>query len=750
MWLGLRALFALRSDLAAQAEEAIQDTTRYLILGTYAVCVACYALIAVTPWWTAHVPGIWLICIGYGATCLLALKLLPRHILAGQTVWLAGLTLSVAVSIGIHHSPAIAVLLPLIPMAAALCVGWPAAALLEVAVAVLAWSPLLEPVSPLATPDNSLRVVVTVAGALGAALGWGTAQAIAGIVHWALHSWEKARTTTEEARDQRLEMKQVQEDLILANQELSRLSDKLKQMWQIAQEARQAKAEFVANVSHELRTPLNMIIGFAELITNAPRVYGRSLPPTLLADIDAIHANAQHLARLVDDILDLSQVEAGRMALSKAWASLPAIIEEAAEEVRPLYDSKRLYVRIDAQADATPVYCDATRIRQVLLNLLSNAGRLMERGGAHIRAEWQPDQVVVSVSDTGPGIAAEEVPRLFQPFSQLDASIRRSQGGSGLGLSISKQFVEMHGGRIWLESQVGKGTTFHFSLPVGLPLAEPAGEGTAATRYLSAEAEFRMRTRRFKAPLPQSMPRFVVVEKGRELSRLVERYLEDVQVDSTEGTAQALELLRQVSASAILVDGFSDGDLPALEKGLARLPGAPPVVTCWLAGDDLAARELGVARYLPKPVTRRQLLSSIEDIGDSLRTILLVDDDPEVLRLFTRILYSGEKNYRILRATTSARALHLLRSERPDVMILDLVMPGVDGFGVLHQKAQDPGIRDIPVIVASAKGLSAGPMRTDRIAVTSYGGLPLTDLLTCIRVVAGIKPEASGERPSAR
>ena len=749
MWLGLRALLASRSDLAAQAEEALHDTTRLLILGTCAVCIVSYGLIVVTPSWTAHVPGIWLTCICYGAACLLALRLLRRHIVAAQSVWLAGLTLSVALSAHLHHAPAVATLLVLVPMAAALTIGWPAAILVEAAVAVLAWSPLLGVTSLVSNSVGLFPAVVTIAGALGAALGWGAAQALAGIVHWAVRSWDQARATTEEVRNQRLEMKQVQEDLVLANQELSRLSDKLKQMWQIAQEARQAKAEFVANVSHELRTPLNMIIGFAELMTNAPRVYGRSLPPALLADIDAIHANAQHLARLVDDILDLSQVEAGRMALSKAWASLTAIIEEAVQEVRPLYDSKRLYVRVDVPAAAPQVYCDATRIRQVLLNLLSNAGRFMEHGGTYIRAEWQPDQVVVSVSDTGPGIPAEEVSRLFQPFSQLDASIRRRHAGSGLGLCISKQFVEMHGGRIWVESELGKGTTFHFSLPTGLPLAEPPGEDAAATRFLSAEAEFRVRTRRFKAPLPRSMPRLVVVETGQELSRLLKRYLEDVQVESIEDGHQALEMVRKVPVSAVLVNGFCDSDLPSLDRALARLPGAPPVITCWLAGDDLVARELGIARYLPKPVTRRQLLSAIEAIGSPVQTVLLVDDEPEVLRLFTRMLYSGERRYRVLRATTGARALHLLRCEKPDLMIVDLVMPDVDGLQLLHEKAADPAIESIPVIAVSAKGLSAGPMRSDRIAITSYGGVPLADLLACVRMVAGIGLEAAAVPPKA-
>ncbi len=741
MWLGLRVLWTSRGSLAAEAAELLHHTMHLLILGTCVVFAVCYAIVAVAPWWTERVPSAWFICVCYGAVCLLSLRLLPKNLLAGQAVWLAGLTAAVALAMVLQRDYMIAIVLVLVPLLAALTVGWPAAVLAEAMVAVLVRLPFLG-FTQLSAPAGSFTITVIVTSALGAVLGWMTAQAITSTAYWSLRGWEQAHKTLEEARDQKLEMKQVQEDLVLANQELSRLSDKLKQMWQVAQEARQAKAEFVANVSHELRTPLNMIIGFAELMTGAPRVYGRSLPPTLLADIGAIHANAQHLARLVDDVLDLSQVEAGRMALSKSWASLSAIIEEAAQEVGSLYDSKRLGLRTDVQADMPPVYCDATRIRQVLLNLLSNAGRFMEKGDVCIRARCQADGFVVSITDTGPGIPAEDIPRLFQPFSQLDASLRRSQGGSGLGLSISKQFVEMHGGRMWLESEVGVGTTFYFSLPMEAPVPTASGETDAVRRSLNTEAQYRMRTRRFRAPLPRSMPRLVVVEKDHTLSRFLGRYMEDVQLETVEEVEELLELLRRVPASAVLVDGFGHSDLALLDQEFARLPYAPPVVTCWVTGDDVAARELGIARYLPRPVTRQQLLSSVEGIGKEVRTILLVDDEPEVLRLFTRILYSAERGYRVLRATTGARALHLLRTEQPHLMILDLVMPGMDGLQVLREKALDPTIQHIPVIVASARGLSNEPMRTDRIAVTSYGGLAVADFLACIRAVTGITADA--------
>lgn len=738
MWLSLRALSASQGDRSSEAIELRHDIIRFSIVGTWTFCAICYAAVAVAPWWTSYVPGFWLTCLLYGAACLLAYRLLSKDHLAGEAVWLGGWTASVALAMYLYHDPHIAVLLILVPMLAALTTGWLAAALAEVVVAGIVLLPLLHS-TPFPRPGGSLALTIIIAGGLGGIVGWGVAQAVARMAQWLLQSSDLARKTLEEVRDQRLEMKQVQEDLILANRELSRLSDLLKQMWQIAQEARQAKAEFVANVSHELRTPLNMIVGFAELITGAPRIYGHSLPPALLADIDAIHVNAQHLARLVDDILDLSQVEAGRMALTKSWTSIPSIIEDAVREVKPFYDSKGLYVHTDIDGDIPQVYCDATRIRQVLLNLLSNAGRLMQQGGVCIRAHSQADDVTVSVADTGPGIPSSQIPRLFQPFSQLDAAIRKGHGGSGLGLSISKQFVEMHGGRMWVESEVGQGTVFHFNLPAGVPLPIDSSKADAAWKFPGDEAEYKMRTRPFRAPLAQPMPRIVVLEKGHTLGRLIGRYMDDVEVETVGEIQEAMHLLRHAPASAILVDGFCCDDPALLDRALTRLPYAPPIVTCWFAGDEAVARELGIACYVPKPVTRKRLLSAVDAIGQEVHTVLVVDDEPEVLRLFTRILSSTERSYRVLRATTGARALHLLQSEQPDLMILDLVMPEMDGIQVLRQKAADPNIRSIPVIATSAKGLSTEPLRTDRITIASYGGLALTDFLACIRIVGRVQ-----------
>jgi signal transduction histidine kinase len=311
-------------------------------------------------------------------------------------------------------------------------------------------------------------------GVFNGFLGWAARSELVAAAQWSLASFEIARRDLSSVREWQLELAQSRADLIHANQELTRLYLRLKTLERIAEEARQAKAEFVANVSHELRTPLNMIIGFADVISQSPQVYGRRLPPSLMTDIAAIRRNADHLAALVNDVLDLSQVEAGRMALSRDWVALAPMLDEAVAVVQALFKARGLYLELEIRLDATTtqlplVFCDVTRIRQVIINLLGNAGRFTDVGGVLLRCGVGDDEAVISVADTGPGIAEEDQQRIFEPFQQADVSTRRRHGGSGLGLTISKQFVEMHGGRMWLESQLGVGTTIYFSLPLDQP-----------------------------------------------------------------------------------------------------------------------------------------------------------------------------------------------------------------------------------------------------------------------------------------
>jgi signal transduction histidine kinase/CheY-like chemotaxis protein len=553
------------------------------------------------------------------------------------------------------------------------------------------------------------------------------------MIAWSWQGYAEARRNLEAARDRQVELKQALAELSRANNETIRLNRLLGVARQSLEEARRAKEEFVANVSHELRTPLNMIIGFSDMILRAPEVYSRRLPPALLADISAIKRNSTHLANLVDDVLDLAETETGRLRILREWVSLRDVVQEAAEAVSSLFEGKGLRLTTNVPEDLA-VHCDRVRIRQVILNLLSNAGRFAEDGGAEVVAQADGPNVVVRVSDTGPGIARDKVNRLFEPFQQGDPSIRRRYGGTGLGLSISKRFVEMHGGRIWIESELGVGTTVAFCLP----LYDTLMGAQDASRWLHpAQEEKGVRTRPSLVPLKEPASRILVVEEGRTLCRLISRYLEGfepVPWSDLEGLGQAVESL---AATAVVVN---EGAMGKASEVVRMLPGSSfdiPIVSCWVPEDEENPAPSGTLGYLVKPVARDALLSAIHRVAPGARSILLADDDSEARQLFGRMLTSDGSGYSILQAEDGESTLRLLRERRPDLLLLDLVMPNGDGFSVLEAKMGDPDLIQIPVLVLSAKDPERELIVSQTLTVRRPGGLSAKDLMLSLEAITG-------------
>jgi len=548
-------------------------------------------------------------------------------------------------------------------------------------------------------------------------------------------SWASAMSSLrllDEARDQRLQNKQALADLAEANVQLARLNQLAQNLRLAAEEARRAKEQFVANVSHELRTPLNMIIGFTEMITQAPHSYGGKIPPALLADLKVVLRNSQHLASLINDVLDLSQIEAGHMSLSKEWVKISEIVEAAVTAVRPLYASKRLYLESDIQDDPD-VWCDRTRLREVLLNLLSNAGRFTEHGGVRVSVLGQEQDVVISVADTGPGITPEDHERVFMPFEQLEPSTRRKHGGTGLGLAISKSLVELHGGQIWLESEKGRGSTFFVRIPTGTAAASQGG----AVSRLSPDWEYRQRTRRPSVPPPLIRRRLVVVDQGGHWSRQLARHFSDREVVTERSLARvAEELGRQPGQALVLVSTSAPGldDIELAEGAAALVVHVPP--------ESTVTETLGVADYLVKPVAPQILLAALDRLSPNAKTVLVVDDNPEVQRLTRRVLVSSERGYRVLRAANGQEALDVLSEERPDVILLDLVMPEMDGLRFLERVRQHPTAGDIPIVVLSARDPWNQPIVSSGLTITRGGGLSPAQILACVDFISKIMDTA--------
>jgi signal transduction histidine kinase/DNA-binding response OmpR family regulator len=541
------------------------------------------------------------------------------------------------------------------------------------------------------------------------------------MIEWLWNHSEESDEELEQAREQRGQLNQAVYDLAEANVQMMRLNQLLNSARYQAEEAERVKAEFVANVSHELRTPLNMILGYCELIMDFPSVYGGKLPARLLADIAAVQRNSQHLVNLINDVLDISQIEARRMALHKDWVSLQNVANEVAIAVQPLIESRSLYLNMEIPEDLPPLYIDQTRIRQVLLNLVSNAARVTESGGITIKIQPAEEQLKVIVSDTGPGIAPEDLSKLFQPFRQLDGSLKRKQGGSGLGLNISRNFVELHGGSIGVESQVGRGSDFWFILPV----REKPEPGSSYGRWLSSEYDQR-RHPVYANPV-KVLPRIVILEPSSLVYEQAGRAISDVDLEQVATPEAALEVLNASPCQAVIVRGETEEQTGAWARQVQASRFVSPVVTLTLAREDYR-QQLEVAHYLIKPVDHRLLLDAIRSIQKPITSILLVDDDIETLQLFTRLLTTGESPYRVLQALNGEEALKLLKSRPVDLVILDLYMPRMDGFAFLKAKARLTKKRDVPVIILSAEDPAIHPLAVASMTVMRQNGLSIEEL----------------------
>jgi len=712
-------------ELAATLRELQQETTVLLLPTLYLIGIVLVASATQfrDPLYGALL-GLALYVLAIGAWGLRKLN----HLAAAWMLVIGLMLIDLAFVAWVETDAAICLLA--LPAGLAVLITSPAGGILTATACTLL---LLFTPPELVAADPGLRAVAVFEVWSTVGLIWLTLRPLTTALQWSWSSYERSRRLLERARDYQVELKQTLADLADANLQLTRLNRLAQALGQAAEDARRAKEQFVASVSHELRTPLNMILGFGEMILKSPGTYGHGIPPALLADLAVIVHNSQHLSSLVDDVLDLSQIEAGQMALTRERVTLHEIIEAATIAVRPLFASKRLYLETDVPEEST-VFCDRTRIREVVINLLSNAGRFAEQGGVRLRAWREGNDFVISVADTGPGISPDDQDKLFQPFRQLDGSLRRRYGGTGLGLCISKSFVELHGGKMWVESAKGSGATFFFRLPIDPPAPLDSG----VSRWFSPYRYYEERVRRSLAPVSVVRPRFVVLEHGNTLQRLLSRYLDGVQIVPATSFDEAIQELSRVPAQALLANSLSASETFLGLKRSMALPYGTPAIICSLPGLAGAASALGIFDYLVKPVSRDTLLATLDRLPLPRKTVLIVDDEPEAVQLFWRMLASADRGYRVLTASDGRQAMHTLCEEHPDVVLLDLVMPGMDGFRLLEERNQDPALRDIPVVVLSARDPAGQPIVSDSLTITRGGGLSVPQLLACIEAVSRI------------
>jgi signal transduction histidine kinase/CheY-like chemotaxis protein len=477
-----------------------------------------------------------------------------------------------------------------------------------------------------------------------------------------------------------------------------RLFDEIQSKSRQLAEASKHKSQFLAGMSHELRTPLNAIIGVTEMLLEDAHDFKRD---NELEPLDRVLRAARHLLALINDVLDLSKIEAGRMDLHLESFALAPLIEDVVKTIEPMAAKRGNRIILDCAPELGRMHADQVRLRQTLLNLASNANKFTEKGVVSIAAQPQQrdgrDWIMVAVTDTGIGMTEEQMGRLFQEFSQADASTTRKYGGTGLGLAISRHFCRMMGGNITVESMLGKGSTFTIRLP-RIVQGDEAGSikvYAESARPIAEQAE---------------EPLILVVDDDATVRELVERHLERAgfSVVTARGGQEGLRLVRELRPAAVTLD-IAMPDLDGWTV-LAAIKGDPtlasiPVVLMTIVDEKNRGYALGAADYLVKPVDRTKLVETLTSIcGWTAGQALLVDDDELVRRGVRQAL--EPIGWKVTEAEDGQAAVESLTAARPNVIILDLMMPKMDGFEFLDELRGRPDWQDIPVVVITAKDLT--------------------------------------------
>jgi len=518
----------------------------------------------------------------------------------------------------------------------------------------------------------------------------------------------------EEARTNRGLLAKQAKALAEAKENLEHANNQLRYARHAADESRRLKAQFAANVSHELRTPINLIVGFAEMIVSSPRAYGVSLPSAYWSDINTIFRNAAHLKSLINDILDISQIEADQMALAREYLDPGLVVREGIEMLRTQIEKKGLQFNMLIPDQMPTLWLDRVRIRQVVINLLGNALRFTDQGSITVQAKVENESVVIGVIDTGIGVPPEAKETVFEEFFQVDSSLARRYGGSGLGLTLSRRFVAMHQGRLLVESDgiPNHRSAFWFSLPT-TDNARPAFPIVAVT-----------------SP-PESERCFIVLDDDPVVQQFFERYITRQKILVASSPSQVRHLL-DARPSALVADvGFAD------HPAFIELSQTLPVILCPMPSGRRVMQAVGVADYLVKPISYENLHWAMARIAPTFQDALIVDDDQEIVRLFTRMLQTMSTVQSIRKAYGGEEALALMHARTPDIVILDLLMPDIDGLTILQQMKKSSDLASIPVLIVSARGAS------EAIASPSEGNITIQkpkafqpfELIRCVEAI---------------
>jgi signal transduction histidine kinase/DNA-binding response OmpR family regulator len=554
----------------------------------------------------------------------------------------------------------------------------------------------------------TILVFITV---IAVVVSW-VAQVVGGAIDRAEIVLQRSQLELEQRVEERtLELGRTNRALQAEVLERKRAEEHAQQAQHAAERATRAKSEFLANMSHELRTPLNAIIGFSELLED--RTFGE-LNGRQTKYVSNVLTSGRHLLQLINDILDLSKIEAGRLTLQRAPVEVSVVIQGVTTVVRALADKKQIRLEVDSSADLPRLDADEAKLKQILYNLLSNAIKFTPDGGcvkvkgvATVRNPGGGPIVQIAVTDTGIGVKAEDHERIFEEFEQTDSSYARQQQGTGLGLALTRRLVELHGGRVWIESEgvPGRGSTFIVELPVSSSeiLARSPAVGLIAGVPHTDGRE------------PLRRPLVLIVEDDAQSSELLAVSLSQAGYGVAQAFdgQQALSMIDELSPDLVTLDVM----LPK-QDGLAVLgviKSSPvtaeiPVVLVSVTDNRQLGLSLGALDWLVKPVDRKELLQAVSraagGVTSTRATVLVVDDNAQTVACVADMLQG--QGYHVLKAYGGQEGIDLALQHFPEVIVLDLTMPEVSGFEVVERLREHPRGREITILVFTARDTTEG------------------------------------------
>ena len=495
--------------------------------------------------------------------------------------------------------------------------------------------------------------------------------------------------------------------LFTANEQLQQEIAERKRAEEAAEEANQSKSAFLANMSHELRTPLNAIIGYSEMLIEEAEDLGHE---EFVPDVQKIHSSGKHLLVLINNILDLSKVEAGKMELHPETFHIPSMIEDVVSTVQPLVAKNANSLEVHCDDDLDTVHTDLTKLRQVLFNLLSNACKFTEKGTIFLDVtrvlEDGSRWFTFSVRDTGIGMSAGQLAKLFQAFSQVHDPTGSSYGGTGLGLVISKRFCQMMGGDISVVSKSGEGSTFTIRLPADPQIQEEAPVEPSEQRAV---------------PLPEEANTVLVIDDDPVVQDLMRRLLskEGFRVETASAGDEGLKRAGELHPDVITLDVM----MPSMDGWavLSALKADPeladiPVIMLTIMDSKHMGYTLGASDYLTKPIDRDRLVTILNKYRHDLASfrVLLVEDDAETREILRHTL--EKSGCTVTEAGNGRVALEQITADKPALILLDLMMPEMDGFQFVAEMRKHEKWRSIPVVVITAKDITS----EDRLRLNGY------------------------------